>query len=205
MNTDPEPDGTDLRREYDASNALDEVPLPPPAKLQALFQALAGAVKEEDAAKLERACTELLAELSGGSGIRPPTLELLGARPHSTAEGHLAAELFGDYHIKRERMRLWTRTAMKGKWTSSKTLLSTLGHEFMHHLDIVRLGFPHSFHTIGFFARTHRLYLTAIGHPYYPLAWRRLDRYPLGAGSWVIDWPATNRQKLKRLGRARPL
>ena len=37
--------------------------------------------------------------------------------------------------------------------------MSTLCHEFMHHLDVTSLGFQNSFHTIGFYERTHRLYL----------------------------------------------
>ena len=77
------------------------------------------------------------------------------------------------------------------KWTSSRTILSTLCHEFMHHLDVVQLGFPKSYHTTGFFERTHRLYLGVMGQPYYPLAWQS----PARDGSRSIDWPETNRRK----------
>jgi hypothetical protein len=80
---------------------------------------------------------------------------------------------------------------MVRKWTSSRTLLSTLCHEFMHHLDAVQLEFPKSYHTTGFFERTHRLYLAVTGQPHYPLAWQAPERN----GSRSIDWPETNRRR----------
>ena len=135
----------------------------------------------------------LLASLSAFYGIPSPNLKLLGPRPHSTHEGRLANELFGDYQIKVAKIRLWTRTPMKRQWTSSKTILSTLCHEFMHHLDVTALGFPNSFHTIGFYERTHRLYLAAIGHPYYRLKWRRVGF----EGRQIIDWQETKRHGAK--------
>ena len=141
---------------------------------------------------------ELLGVLTHFYGISAPTLKLLGPRPHSTLEGRLASELFGDYSSKQARIRLWTRTAMRKQWASSRTTLSTLCHEFMHHLDIYQLGFPHSFHTIGFFERTHRLYLTVIGYPYYPLEWRSAGSSKSGV-SRVIDWAATNRARARAL------
>ena len=144
---------------------------------------------------MKNACTRLLASLSAFYGVASPSLKLLGPRPHSTHEGHLANELFGDYQIKDAKIRLWTRTPMKRQWTSSKTILSTLCHEFMHHLDVTSLGFPNSFHTIGFYERTHRLYLAAIGHRYYPLEWRRVDF----EGRQTIDWQETKRLGVKIL------
>jgi hypothetical protein len=62
-------------------------------------------------------------------------------------------------------------------------------------LDVTSLGFPNSFHTIGFYERTHRLYLAAIGQPYYPLEWRRIGY----EGPQVIDWQETKRRSAKVL------
>ena len=67
----------------------------------------------------------------------------------------------------------------------------------MHHLDVTSLGFPNSFHTIGFYERTHQLYLAAIGHPYYPLKWRRVGF----EGRQIIDWQETKRREAKVLER----
>jgi hypothetical protein len=122
-------------------------------------------------------------------------VELLGTRPHRTREGRLARELLGDYSLDLTHIRLWTKTPMMKKWTSSRTILSTLCHEFMHHLDVVRLGFPRSYHTTGFFERTHRLYLGVTGQTYYPLAWQA-ER----DGSRSIDWPETNRRRASFAG-----
>ena len=148
---------------------------------------------------MKNVCTRFLASLSSFYGIPAPNLKLLGPRPHSTHEGRLANELFGDYQIKVAKIRLWTRTPMKRQWTSSKTILSTLCHEFMHHLDVTSLGFPNSFHTIGFYERTHRLYLAAIGHPHYPLRWRRVGV----EGRQIIDWQETKRRGPKVLENVR--
>ena len=172
--TDRRPARSESRREYDTSYRLEKIRTPTSLDLISMFEALEAARQGETPKALKNVCTRFLASLSTFYGISSPSLKLLGPRPHSTREGRLAKELFGDYHIKRARIRLWTRTPMKRQWTSSKTILSTLCHEFMHHLDVTSLGFPNSFHTIGFYERTHRLYLAAIGHPYYPLEWRRV-------------------------------
>jgi hypothetical protein len=138
------------------------------------------------------ACQQVLDLLSDFYGIPPPQIKVLGPRPHRTHEGVLAYELFGDYEPKTSKIRLWTRTAINKQWTSSGVMLSTLCHEFVHHLDIARLGFSRSYHTVGFFERTHTLYQAALGRPYYPLAWHPAD----ADGSRKIDWPATRRRKM---------
>jgi len=103
----------------------------------------------------------------------------------------LAYELFGDYDPKSAKIRLWTRTAINKQWTSSGVMLSTFCHEFMHHLDVARLGFSRSYHTVGFFERTHTLYQASIGQPHYPLAWHPPD----ADGSRMINWPAMRRRR----------
>ncbi len=200
MRTDRRPIRATAFREYDKSSSRLTIPIPSPETLKHIFTQMDAAADSENRAALEYACAELLDLLSDFYGVRSPGLKLLGPRPHSTYEGVLSSELFGDYDLEKASIRVWTRTAMKKRWTSSKTILSTLCHEFMHHLDVVHLGFPHTFHTVGFFERTHRLYLCAIGHPYYPIAWRSIGaenrRDPQ-----IIDWAETNRRKTKAVER----
>jgi hypothetical protein len=193
LTTDPRPRRLRLRHEYDESADLTGVPAAPPADLASLFGLLAAARDAEARAGLEAACRRMLEALSAAYEVPRPVLKLLGPRPHSTREGKLSYELFGDYNFESTRIRLWTRTAINKRWASSRTLLSTLCHEFMHHLDVARLGFPNTFHTVGFFERTHRLYQAAIGRPHYPLAWHA----PLRNGSRMIDWTETNRRKTR--------
>jgi hypothetical protein len=195
MMTDRRPAHGESRREYDTSYRLEKIRTPTSLDLISMFEALEAAREGETPKALKNVCIRFLASLSTFYGISSPSLKLLGPRPHSTREGRLAKELFGDYDVTRARIRLWTRTPMKRQWTSSKTIVSTLCHEFMHHLDITSLGFPNSFHTIGFYERTHRLYLAAIGRPYYPLEWRRVGF----EGRQVIDWHETKRRRAKVL------
>ena len=193
MVTDRRPARGDLRKEYDDSSRLVEIPVPSPDGLAPLFAELAAARDGEIPEALRDTCDELLRAFAEFYEITPPGLHLLGVRPHRTYEGHLASETFGDYTFASMRIRLWTRTAMIKRWTSSRTILSTLCHEFMHHLDAVGLGFPKSYHTTGFFERTHRLYLGVTGQPHYPLAWQA----PGKNGSRSIDWPETNRRRTR--------
>jgi hypothetical protein len=199
MVTDRRPSRGNLRQEYDDSSRLTEIQVPLSDGLATLFALLDSAREAEARAPMSRACEELLGGFAAFYQVPPPSVKLLGVRPHRTREGRLSYELLGDYDLTLARVRLWTRTPMIKKWTSSRTILSTLCHEFMHHLDVVQLGFPKSYHTTGFFERTHRLYLGVTGQAYYPLAWQAPQR----DGSRSIDWPETNRRKA-RVARAGP-
>jgi hypothetical protein len=167
------------------------MPTPDSALLTPWVESLAKAREDSDRSGVNAACKQLLDLLSQFYSVPPPDLKVLGPRPHRTREGVLAYELFGDYAPKSAKIRLWTRTAINKQWTSSGVMLSTLCHEFMHHLDIARLGFSRSYHTTGFFERTHILYQAALGQPHYPLAWHPPD----ADGSRAINWPATRRRK----------
>jgi hypothetical protein len=191
MVTDRRPSRAKLRQEYDKSSDLTEIRIPPPDGLTSWVDQLHSARDAESSEPLSEACRQLLDEFARFYDVSPTSLDLLGVRPHRTHEGRLSSETLGDYTLTLSRIRLWTRTPMIRKWTSSRTILSTLCHEFMHHLDVVQLGFPKSYHTTGFFERTHRLYLGVMGQPYYPLAWQA----PARDGSRSIDWPETNRRK----------
>jgi hypothetical protein len=197
MTTDPRPRRLMLRQEYEASERLATTP-EAPEDLAALFDRLRAARAAEDRSALEAVCRDMLNRLSDATQVSVPVLKLLGPRPHRTHEGKLSYELFGDYTFEQARIRLWTRTAIQKQWASSRTLLSTLCHEFMHHLDVHGLGFPNTFHTTGFFARTHRLYQAVLGQPHYPLAWHA----PYRNGARMIDWAETNRRKARLLERS---
>jgi hypothetical protein len=200
MNTERRPSRGDLAKEYDASTRLIEIHVPPSEVLAPVFGRLEEGRDSEARKDLNQVCTELLDTLAKFYGVDAPSVKLLGVRPHRTYEGLLASELFGDYNINQAGIRLWTRTSIQKNWTSSRTLLSTLCHEFMHHLDVVQLGFAKSYHTTGFFERTHRLYLAVLGQPHYPLAWHPPEKN----GSRAINWPETNRRKALAGFRAEP-
>jgi len=191
MITEPSPKRADLRQEHDASARLKLIPTPDSPLLAPWVESLASAREAGDRPGVNTACKHLLDLLADFYGVTPPHLRVLGPRPHRTREGVLAYELFGDYEPKSAKIRLWTRTAMQKKWTTSGVMLSTLCHEFMHHLDMARLGFSRSYHTVGFFERTHRLYLAAQGQPHYPLAWHPAETN----GSRAINWVETRRRK----------
>jgi hypothetical protein len=121
-------------------------------------------------------------------GVARPQIRVLAARPLRVREGGWATELFGDYHSEKKLIRVWMRTAVRKKVTSFGTFLSTLCHEFCHHLDMERLGFRDSPHTRGFYGRAAVLYHHARGTPPKRLFW-----VPVRDGRWRIDWPRTNR------------
>ncbi len=103
-------------------------------------------------------------------------------------EGGWATGFFGDYHPENRLIRVWMRSAVRKQVTSFGTFLSTLCHEFCHHLDLERLGFRDTPHTRGFYSRAAVLYHQARGTPPKPLFWA-----PVRDGRWRIDWPRTNR------------
>ena len=197
MQTDKKPRRTGLLRQFEASDVLKEIQVPASEDLLPLARAVARASEAESIPDLERACLEFLNLVSGFYEVSTPALRLLGPRPHKTYEGRLSSELFGDYDLNNQGIRLWTRTPMTKKWTSARTLLSTICHELMHHVDVTLLNFKNTYHTVGFYERSHRLYLATIGHPYYPIKWYN------GRGSQVVNWPETNRSKARALARAR--
>jgi hypothetical protein len=113
---------------------------------------------------------------------------VLASRPLRVREGGWGTELFGDYDPETKLIRVWMRTAVLKQVTSFGTFLSTLCHEFCHHLDFERFKFGDSWHTRGFYERTGALYHHVRGTPPKRLFW-----VPVSRGRWRIDWPRTNR------------
>jgi hypothetical protein len=183
--TDPLPRTARLRRQHEASDARPMLPLPDAGTLQRSTRALGTALAAEDRAEVKRVGLELLEQLASFYRVSRPKLEVLGARPREVVEGYLSYELFGDYTPSTEGIRVWMRTAVKGKVTSHRGLLNTLLHEFCHHLDVKALNLPETPHTRGFFARIDDLYHLALATPEgkrKPLVWRKRGSV------WAIDW-----------------
>lgn len=185
MITDPQPKSEGRRREYDRSDALATMPLPPGEPIQALARALASAMATEDTALVRHAGEALLAALSIFYRVPVPTLRVLGVRPHQVTAGVCTYQLFGDYTPSTQRIRVWMRTAIRERVSSPKALLNTLLHEFCHHLDSARLAMPQSYHTRGFFWRIDHLYHLALATP---LAARKPLRWVKRGAVWAIDW-----------------
>ena len=183
--TDPAPRAAARRREYEKSDALATMPLPPGEPVQALARALAEAMAPGDTAPVQRAGDQLLAALAAFYRIPAPPLRVLGVRPHRVTAGVCTYQLYGDYTPSTHRIRVWMRTAIRRQVSSPKALLNTLLHEFCHHLDATRLACPQSFHTRGFFARIDHLYHLALATS--PGA-RRPLRWIKRGSVWAIDW-----------------
>lgn len=185
MITDPVPRAEAQRREYERSDALVTMPLPSDPSLQALTRALAAALAGGETAPVRRAGAALIEALAAFYRVPAPRLRVLGARPHRLTAGVCTYQLFGDYTPSTQRIRVWMRTAIREKVSSPRALLNTLLHEFCHHLDCLRLGWPQTFHTRGFFARIDHLYHHALATP---LGARRPLRWIKRGSVWAIDW-----------------
>jgi hypothetical protein len=183
--TDPPPRTADQRRQYAASDARLDLPLPDGAALQAAARALAEALETGERAPVKRTGDALLGLLAAHYGVERPGLSVLGSRPQTVVEGEYSWELFGDYAPSTEKIRVWMRTAVLGKVTSFRGLLNTLLHEFCHHLDIRQLGFEDTPHTRGFYSRIDGLYHLSLATPpekRKPLVWIKTGN------RWRIDW-----------------
>jgi hypothetical protein len=182
--TDPIPRAAKARHQYEASDAQPHLALPPAEPLQQAAAALAEALATEQRPKVKKAGTYLLALLAQSYDVAPPKLSVLGARPKTVSEGS-SYELWGDYTFATQAIRVWMRTAVLGKVTSYRGLLNTILHEFCHHLDVKRFGWPDTLHTRGFFCRIDDLYHLALATPAdqrRPLVWIK------GRNTWRIDW-----------------
>src|SRR5256712_117742 len=155
--------------------------------LHAIARSIESGRRAGSSADVRRSCAEFLYFTSAFYKVPSCGLRVLAARPLRVRE-NWASELFGDYHPETMLIRIWMRTAVRKEITSFGTFLSTLCHEFCHHLDFQRFRFPDSWHTRGFYERTATLY-----HYSRDTARRRLFWAPVSGGRWRIDWPRTNR------------
>jgi hypothetical protein len=175
------------RARFLKSDGLTTLDLPENGSLPRIAKSIEAAMKTGKTASVRATCAEFLVEVSQFYRVPPCGVRVLAARPLRVRE-HWATELFGDYHPETLVIRLWMRTAIRKEVTSFGTFLSTLCHEFCHHLDFHLFRFADSWHTRGFYERTAALYHYAKGTPRKKLFWA-----PMSGGRWRVDWQRTNR------------
>jgi hypothetical protein len=186
MLTDAQPRNAN-RAGFLESDRIRTLELPENGHLPALAKFIESAMQTGKTADVSRACADFLAEAARLYRVPECSIRVLAARPLRVRE-NWARELFGDYNPESLLIRVWMRTAVRKEVTSFGTFLSTLSHEFCHHLDFERFGFPDSWHTRGFYERTAALYHHARGTPPKRLFWAAVP-----GGRWRIDWVRTNR------------
>jgi hypothetical protein len=169
------------------SDRIRTLDLPQDGRWLTISQSIESAMKSGTTADVRRACAAFVGATSEFYKVPACGIRVLAARPLRVRE-HWTSELFGDYTPGAMLIRVWMRTAVRKEITSFGTFLSTLCHEFCHHLDFQRFGFPDSWHTRGFYERTAALYHLARGTPPKRLFWVAVP-----GGRWRIDWPRTNR------------
>jgi hypothetical protein len=170
--------------ESDRMGALD---LPQDGRLTSIAKSIESVMKNAASADVRRLCAQFLGAASEFYQVPNCTIRVLAARPRRVRERG-TFELFGDYDPETSIIRVWMRTAVRKEVTSFGTFVSTLCHEFCHHLDFQKFGFKDSWHTRGFYERAAALYHDARGTPLKKLFW-----LPVGGGRWRIDWQRTNR------------
>jgi hypothetical protein len=174
------------RAEYLKSDRIKTLDLPPRSLLPEIAKRLESAMKAGLTNEVRKACAEFLATASDFYKVPPCGIRVLSARPLRVRESW-TTELFGDYHPETMLIRVWMRTAVRKEVTSFGTFVSTLCHEFCHHLDFQKFGLPDSWHTRGFYERAAVLYHHARATPLKKLFW-----VPMSGGRWRIDWQRTN-------------
>jgi hypothetical protein len=186
MFTDTPPRNKD-RAGFLKSDSIKSLDLPQDARmLPEIARDIDAAMQTGKATDVRVVCAEFLSQASLFYQVPKCGVRVLAARPLRGREW--VTELFGDYDPKPMLIRLWMRTARKKEITSFGTFLSTLCHEFCHHLDYHFFKFSDSWHTRGFYERTAALYHHARETPYKRLFWA-----PVAGERWRIDWPRTNR------------
>jgi hypothetical protein len=178
---------TAYRAGFQESDRINTLDLPCDDCLLEIAKSIESAMKAEAIAALRRACAEFVKAASQFYQVPEYSVRVLAARPLRTRE-QWTTELFGDYTPETMLIRVWMRTAVRKEITSFGTFLSTLCHEFCHHLDYQKFNFADSWHTRGFYERAAVLYHHARGTPQKHLFW-----VPISGGRWRIDWPRTNR------------
>jgi hypothetical protein len=173
--------------EFLKSDRTKSLDLPQDRSLPSVVKGLESAMKASAAPDVRKTCAEFLAAASEFYRVPPCGIRVLAARPLRVRESW-TTELFGDYQPETMLIRVWMRTAVRKEVTSFGTFLSTLCHEFCHHLDFQLFRFADSWHTRGFYERAGALYHHARGTPQKRLFWA-----PMSDGRWRIDWPRTNR------------
>jgi hypothetical protein len=181
------PPSNSNRAAFLESDRIRTLVLPQSGQLLVIAKSLESAMKAGTSRDVRRTCAECLNAASEFYEVPACAIRVLAARPLKVRE-HWTTELFGDYTPETMLIRVWMRTAVRKEITSFGTFLSTVCHEFCHHLDYQKFRFQDSWHTRGFYERTAALYHCARGTPPKRLFW-----LPTSGGRWRIDWARTNR------------
>lgn len=145
---------------YDRSDALVAIPLRVSPRLTRAITLLPVALSGEYADEAERRrkvvkvvqviCDEICQALR----VDPPRVLVKGVRPiQDRAEYHGLYVSEGRTH----EITLWMYTAKRKQVVAPRTLLRTLVHEVVHHLDFTVFALEESFHSDGFFKRESSL------------------------------------------------
>ena len=105
--------------------------------LAAIARSIETAMKAGQTTNVSRACADFVRIASQFYDVPDCNVRILAARPLKVRE-QWTMELFGDYAPETMVIRVWMRTAVRKEITSFGTFLSTLCHEFCHHLDFSR-------------------------------------------------------------------
>ena len=170
------------------SDRIRTLDLPRDGRLPSIAKSIASAMESDTSADVRRFCAQFLSAASEFYEVPNCAIRVLAARPLRVRERG-TFELYGDYDPETSVIRVWLRTAVRKEVTSFGTFVSTLCHEFCHHLDFQKFGFRDSWHTRGFYERAAALYHHARGTPPKKLFW-----LPMSGGRWRIDWQRTNRR-----------
>ena len=193
MHTDKVPRKAINKDQYLRSDSMRNIELPPAEPSRTIALRIKKALADEDRKELQAGCKDLLNALSEAYNVTPPGIRVLAARPRKVTDNWVY-ETFGDYDPETTQIRLWMRTAIQKKTTSYGTFLSTLCHEFCHHLDMVSLEFPDTFHTRGFYERTALIYHHIQNTPVRRIVWQAQSD-----GTYSVDWAGTMRAPTVRV------
>ena len=175
------------RAEYLKSDRIKTLALPHNSALPNVAKDLEAAMKADNIRDVRKTCAEFLNIASHFYQVPNCSTRVLAARPLRVRERG-TFKLFNDYSPDTMLIRVWMRTAIRKEVTSFGTFVSTLCHEFCHHLDFTHFGFADSWHTRGFYERAAVLY-----HHARSTSVKRLFWVPLSGGRWRIDWQRTKR------------
>ena len=164
MLTDAPPRKANHRAGFLESDRIKTLVLPQDGRLLAISKSIESVMKAARSTHVRPACAEFLDAVSEFYEVPACGVRVLAARPLRVRE-NWSRELFGDYTPETMLIRVWMKTAVRKEVTSFGAFLSTLCHEFCHHLDFERFSFTDSWHTRGFYERAAALYHCARGTP----------------------------------------
>ena len=148
------------RRVYDRSNAMSSIRLKVSPRLARAVSLLPVALSGDFSSEAERrrkvnkVAQVVCDEVCKAMRVSSPKVLVKGKRPiRNSDEYHGLYTSEGESH----EITVWMYTAKRQDVVAPRTLLRTLLHEVLHHLDYSALKLEESFHTDGFFKRESSL------------------------------------------------